>query len=145
MTGTFAPRTLRLAAKSFDRFIAQKQGTLTDQECSELTDLADMLRAVARREADLLLSAFDPKVSPEAKPGTGRGLAAAPAHDPSCDDMCPNCVTPWKCNGPHVPADPSYPTDPDGGLARLAADEWVDARMYAEGMEPFARGEGNLS
>ena len=18
-------------------------------------------------------------------------------------DMCPNCVTPWKCNGPHVP------------------------------------------
>ena len=18
-----------------------------------------------------------------------------------CDDMCPNCVTPWKCNGPH--------------------------------------------
>lgn len=19
------------------------------------------------------------------------------------DDMCPNCVTPWKCNGPHVP------------------------------------------
>lgn len=17
------------------------------------------------------------------------------------DDMCPNCVTPWKCNGPH--------------------------------------------
>lgn len=19
------------------------------------------------------------------------------------DDMCPNCVTPWKCNGPHIP------------------------------------------
>lgn len=19
------------------------------------------------------------------------------------DDMCPNCVTPWKCNGPHRP------------------------------------------
>ena len=19
------------------------------------------------------------------------------------DDMCPNCVTPWKCNGPHEP------------------------------------------
>lgn len=18
------------------------------------------------------------------------------------DDMCPNCVTPWKCNGPHI-------------------------------------------
>ncbi len=22
------------------------------------------------------------------------------AWDPS-DEMCPNCVTPWKCNGPH--------------------------------------------
>lgn len=21
------------------------------------------------------------------------------------DDMCPNCVTPWKCNGPHVPSE----------------------------------------
>lgn len=19
------------------------------------------------------------------------------------DEMCPNCVTPWKCNGPHLP------------------------------------------
>jgi len=18
------------------------------------------------------------------------------------DDMCPNCLTPWKCNGPHI-------------------------------------------
>ena len=23
------------------------------------------------------------------------------SHDP--DYMCPNCVTPWKCNGPHIP------------------------------------------
>lgn len=22
----------------------------------------------------------------------------------SDDDMCPNCVTPWKCNGPHLAA-----------------------------------------
>jgi len=22
-------------------------------------------------------------------------------YDPE-DDMCPNCVTPWKCNGPHL-------------------------------------------
>ena len=21
----------------------------------------------------------------------------------SDDYMCPNCVTPWKCNGPHLP------------------------------------------
>lgn len=24
-----------------------------------------------------------------------------PASQPE-DDMCPNCVTPWKCNGPHL-------------------------------------------
>jgi hypothetical protein len=18
-------------------------------------------------------------------------------------DMCPNCITPWRCNGPHIP------------------------------------------
>ena len=18
-------------------------------------------------------------------------------------DLCPNCITPWKCNGPHIP------------------------------------------
>jgi hypothetical protein len=23
----------------------------------------------------------------------------------SDDDMCPNCVTPWKCNGPHLSPD----------------------------------------
>lgn len=31
---------------------------------------------------------------------------------PSSDwaDLCPNCVTPWKCNGPHfdVLADPNF-------------------------------------
>ena len=21
---------------------------------------------------------------------------------PLVEDMCPNCVTPWKCNGPHI-------------------------------------------
>jgi hypothetical protein len=26
------------------------------------------------------------------------------------DEMCPNCVTPWKCNGPHRLA----PKEPDG-------------------------------
>ena len=25
-------------------------------------------------------------------------------------EMCPNCVTPWKCNGPHVPW-PPQPTE----------------------------------
>jgi hypothetical protein len=27
------------------------------------------------------------------------------------DDMCPNCITPWKCNGPHCP--PLDSTEPD--------------------------------
>lgn len=26
--------------------------------------------------------------------------------------MCPNCVTPWKCNGPHIP-EPSCASEPD--------------------------------
>lgn len=29
------------------------------------------------------------------------------------DDMCINCVTPWKCNGPHIPAnEPEAPVNP---------------------------------
>lgn len=32
---------------------------------------------------------------------------AAPDPDPlyvfdEADNMCPNCITPWKCNGPHL-------------------------------------------
>lgn len=31
----------------------------------------------------------------------------------SPDYMCPNCVTPWKCNGPHIPEPaPARNTDP---------------------------------
>ena len=36
-----------------------------------------------------------------------RGYALVPivsAAEPE-DDMCPNCCTPWKCNGPHIPAE----------------------------------------
>jgi len=30
-------------------------------------------------------------------------LYAKPAAEPAPDEyMCPNCVTPWKCNGPHI-------------------------------------------
>lgn len=28
---------------------------------------------------------------------------AGPRPDPDAEYMCPNCVTPWKCNGPHIP------------------------------------------
>ena len=31
-----------------------------------------------------------------------RGMLRVSLHD--TDGMCPNCVTPWKCNGPHEPA-----------------------------------------
>jgi hypothetical protein len=24
------------------------------------------------------------------------------------DNMCPNCVTPWKCNGPHLVMETAY-------------------------------------
>lgn len=27
------------------------------------------------------------------------------------EDMCPNCVTPWKCNGPHRPTK-NFPLEP---------------------------------
>jgi hypothetical protein len=33
-------------------------------------------------------------------PGCSR-CTPAPLYDP--EYMCPNCVTPWKCNGPHIP------------------------------------------
>lgn len=29
--------------------------------------------------------------------------ARALAGQPTDDYLCPNCVTPWKCNGPHIP------------------------------------------
>jgi hypothetical protein len=29
-------------------------------------------------------------------------LLGRPQTDVNEDDMCPNCVTPWKCNGPHI-------------------------------------------
>ena len=33
-----------------------------------------------------------------------KGFAAGPESAPHPDEyMCPNCVTPWKCNGPHIP------------------------------------------
>ena len=39
-----------------------------------------------------------------------RGMLRVSLHD--TDGMCPNCVTPWKCNGPHL-----------GGEAKPLRDE----------------------
>ena len=48
-----------------------------------------------------------------------RGLPTTPTYDYEDEsaDMCPNCVTPWKCNGPHDPPERT----PDGFLIDLAA------------------------
>lgn len=32
------------------------------------------------------------------------GMNRSPYFAAEGDDMCPNCATPWKCNGPHVAA-----------------------------------------
>lgn len=36
------------------------------------------------------------------------------------DEMCPNCVTPWKCNGPHEIS--SVPNTPDTQAAKPEAE-----------------------
>ena len=46
-------------------------------------------------------------------------------------DLCPNCVTPWKCNGPHVPTI---------RLGRLDdADSWEDRMATAARARARAR------
>lgn len=32
-----------------------------------------------------------------------RAIDGIPLYSGDDDEMCPNCVAPWKCNGPHVP------------------------------------------
>lgn len=48
---------------------------------------------------------------------------ASPTEDEEAE-LCENCVTPWKCNGPHVP-EPRATGCPDtmDDTARFAADE----------------------
>jgi hypothetical protein len=50
---------------------------------------------------------------------------AEASYDP--DYMCPNCVTPWKCNGPHISEDDRVQVDP-----RTAALAAADARWLAK-------------
>lgn len=86
------------------------------------------------------------------------GNASAPRPTPSTaggqgveEEMCPNCVTPWRCNGPHVPdnadpssAEPSQRTErptpetdapgriPDLEGARCNAEYWLNAAREVE-------------
>lgn len=63
--------------------------------------------------ADIVWQAFTERVGLEIKESidlslkhTADGVLRAQAEYrlkslPEVDEMCPNCVTPWKCNGPH--------------------------------------------
>jgi len=53
-----------------------------------------------------------------------------------CPDqpMCPNCVTPWKCNGPHFPV-----TVSDGDADFAAIGKLVAAKMHSHNNIPVER------
>jgi hypothetical protein len=64
----------------------------------------------------------------------------APTPDDEAAGMCPNCVTPWKCNGPHEPATAPAPATPATtgfpapgertDLRRISRDaRWDDDRL----------------
>lgn len=55
-------------------------------------DLIDLRRAYNAYE--------DEQAAPATPAGTGRTEPREPFDE--ADGMCPNCVTPWKCNGPHL-------------------------------------------
>lgn len=70
------------------------------------------------------------KPNPKCSCPSGDGSLDRPckAHPPSAasggeDGMCPNCVTPWKCNGPHAlpPSAPHPDALQDGTLSKSTA------------------------
>jgi len=63
---------------------------------------ADEARHPVRRAAFAAwLCARAARVAGTTEAGDERPLTLQPGED----EMCPNCLTPWKCNGPHEPAD----------------------------------------
>ena len=56
-----------------------------------------------------------------------RNITDMLADDDPEDAMCPNCVTPWKCNGPHDPDD-----EPDW-LAEFASIDRTHTRSTPKG------------
>jgi hypothetical protein len=46
--------------------------------------------------------------------------ARAALAQPSDDGMCPNCVTPWKCNGPHIAPAPQRTDEPVAQVVTIA-------------------------
>jgi len=65
-----------------------------------------------------------------------RLLDAAPDIGIQTEDMCPNCVTPWKCNGPHAFPPTSFgsqwdkagPDDPANRVTRRSVAPEQDDR-----------------
>jgi hypothetical protein len=47
-------------------------------------------------------------------------------------DMCPNCVTPWKCNGPHLDAAPQASSNLPAGTREDGADTEGDRSQGAK-------------
>ena len=52
-----------------------------------------------------------------------------PVLDDFDDDMCPNCVTPWKCNGPHLTGERNYEQGEYDG--RIAAMKMAEIEAFA--------------
>lgn len=70
----------------------------------------------ARKESQ---KGWDKRQVEQARYSAPQPVAASPSivpSDPDCaqafndaeDAMCPNCVTPWKCNGPHLAVQPEF-------------------------------------
>lgn len=76
----------------------------------------DLHRQRASGIADIVWQALTERVGLEIKEGQMRSIQNAADNSigfamdteyrlktlPEVDEMCPNCVTPWKCNGPHT-------------------------------------------
>jgi len=45
-----------------------------------------------------------------------RALAPRKERPEECPAICPNCVTPWKCNGPHITGGPEFTAHIDAAI-----------------------------
>jgi len=65
---------------------------------------------------------------------------------PQGEPVCPNCCTPWKCNGPHITESKGVmseywtaPLVPEAELAALRAELTEQCRLNGMGQEREAR------
>jgi hypothetical protein len=88
---TLSRRNLRALLAKLDGYPPGSARTI------ERDDDAALLQVVAE-EDDAHYAGREPG---PAHPETEAAMRGAALDDE--DDLCDNCVTPWKCNGPHVP------------------------------------------